>query len=74
MTSGHTLSVVALKSELARKLIDRDITRRAPRSRRWNAWRVIPSQVRNAVSGIRCTALSAELLAATALLEAQGLR
>ena len=32
------------------------------------------SQVRNAVSGIRSTALSAELLAATALLEAQGVK
>ena len=32
------------------------------------------SQVRNAVSGIRSTALSAEIVAATALLEAQGLK
>jgi two-component system sensor histidine kinase DesK len=31
-------------------------------------------QVRTAVSGIRSTALSAELMAATALLEAQGLK
>jgi two-component system sensor histidine kinase DesK len=32
------------------------------------------AQVRNAVSGIRSTALSSELIAATALLEAQGLK
>ena len=32
------------------------------------------SQVRNAVSGIRSTALSAELVSATALLEAQGVK
>ena len=72
---GHTLSVVALKSELARKLIDRDLD--AARSEIGEVERVARdslSQVRNAVSGIRSTALSAELLAATALLEAQGLK
>jgi two-component system, NarL family, sensor histidine kinase DesK len=72
---GHTLSVVALKSELARKLIDRDLN--AARNEISEVERVARdalSQVRNAVSGIRTTALSAELLAATALLEAQGLK
>jgi two-component system sensor histidine kinase DesK len=72
---GHTLSVVALKSELARKLIDRDLD--AARREIGEVERVARdalSQVRNAVSGIRNTALSAELLAATALLEAQGLK
>ncbi len=72
---GHTLSVVALKSELARKLIDRDLD--AARSEIGEVERVARdalSQVRNAVSGIRSTALSAELLAATALLEAQGVK
>jgi two-component system sensor histidine kinase DesK len=72
---GHTLSVVALKSELARKLIDRDLD--AARREIQEVERVARdslSQVRNAVSGIRSTALSAELLAATALLEAQGLK
>jgi two-component system, NarL family, sensor histidine kinase DesK len=72
---GHTLSVVALKSELARKLIDRDID--AARTEILEVERVARdslAQVRNAVSGIRSTALSAELLAATALLEAQGLK
>jgi two-component system, NarL family, sensor histidine kinase DesK len=72
---GHTLSVVVLKSELARKLIDRDID--AARAEIGEVERVARdslAQVRNAVSGIRSTALSAELLAATALLEAQGLK
>jgi two-component system sensor histidine kinase DesK len=72
---GHTLSVVALKSELARKLIDRNIE--AARAEIGEVERVARdslAQVRNAVSGIRSTALSAELLAATALLEAQGVK
>jgi two-component system sensor histidine kinase DesK len=72
---GHTLSVVALKSELARKLIDRDLD--GARKEIGEVERVARdalSQVRNAVSGIRSTALSAELIAATALLEAQGLK
>jgi len=72
---GHTLSVVALKSELARKLIDHDLD--AARTEIGEVERVARdalSQVRTAVSGIRSTALNAELLSATALLEAQGLR
>jgi two-component system sensor histidine kinase DesK len=72
---GHTLSVVALKSELARKLIDRDLD--AARSEIGEVERVARDalqQVRTAVSGIRSTALNAELLSATALLESQGLR
>jgi two-component system sensor histidine kinase DesK len=72
---GHTLSVVTLKSELARKLIDRDLD--AARREIGEVERVARdalSQVRNAISGIRSTALSAELVAATALLEAQGLK
>jgi two-component system sensor histidine kinase DesK len=72
---GHTLSVVALKSELARKLIDRDID--AARVEIGEVERVARdslAQVRNAVSGIRSTALTTELLAATALLEAQGVK
>ena len=72
---GHTLSVVALKSELARKLIDRDLD--AARNEIGEVERVARdalSQVRTAVSGIRSTALPAEIVAATALLEAQGLK
>lgn len=72
---GHILSVVALKSELARKLIDRDLD--AARTEIGEVERVARdalSQVRSAISGIRSTALSTELAAATALLEAQGLK
>jgi two-component system sensor histidine kinase DesK len=71
---GHTLSVIALKSELARKLIDRDLE--SARTEIGEVERVARdalSQVRNAISGIRSTALPAEIVAATALLEAQGL-
>jgi len=71
---GHTLSVVALKSELARKLIDRDLD--AARNEIGEVERVARdalSQIRTAITGIRSTALSAELAAATALLKAQGL-
>jgi two-component system sensor histidine kinase DesK len=72
---GHILSVVALKSELARKLIDRDLdAARTEISEVERVARDALAQVRNAVSGIRSTALSAELVAATALLEAQGVR
>jgi len=72
---GHTLSVVALKSELARKLIDRDLdAARTEISEVERVARDALAQVRNAVSGIRNTALSAELIAATALLEAQGVK
>jgi len=71
---GHTLSVIALKSELARKLIDRDIN--AARSEIGEVERVARdalSQVRTAISGIRSTALAAEISAAAALLKAHGL-
>lgn len=72
---GHTLSVVALKSELARKLIDRDLD--AARAEIGEVERVARdalSQVRNAVSGIRSTAIAAELQAAISMLEAQGVK
>src|SRR5205814_7694409 len=55
---GHTLSVVALKSELARKLIDRDLD--AARTEIGEVERVARdalSQVRHAVSGLRSTAI-----------------
>ena len=72
---GHTLSVIALKSELARKLIDRDLDNaRKEIGEVERVARDALSQVRNAISGIRSTALPAEIVAATALLEAQGVR
>ncbi|HET9862511.1 MAG TPA: sensor histidine kinase [Steroidobacteraceae bacterium] len=71
---GHTLSVIALKSELGRKLIDRDLgAARKEIAEVESVARDALAQVRNAISGIRSTALSAEIVAATALLEAQGL-
>jgi two-component system, NarL family, sensor histidine kinase DesK len=71
---GHTLSLIALKSELAGKLIGRDagaasreideVTRVA---------RDALSQVRRAVSGIRAAGLGAELASARQLLESDGI-
>jgi len=72
---GHTLSMVALKSELAGRLIERD-----PRSARREmadverVAREALSQVRSAVSGIRAAAMAAELASARLLLEAAGVQ
>lgn len=71
---GHTLSVIALKAELARKLIDRDLdSARGEIGEVERVARDALSQVRTAITGIRSTALSAELVAATSLLKAHGL-
>lgn len=72
---GHTLSMVALKSELAGRLIERDP--RAARHEMAEVARVARdalSQVRSAVSGIRAAALAAELASARLLLEAAGVQ
>ncbi|TAM96518.1 MAG: sensor histidine kinase [Rhodanobacteraceae bacterium] len=72
---GHTLSMVALKSELAGRLIERDPG--AARREIADVERVARdalSQVRSAVSGIRAAALAAELASARLLLEAAGVR
>ncbi|HEY0503946.1 MAG TPA: sensor histidine kinase [Lysobacter sp.] len=70
---GHTLSLVALKSELAGKLVERDpqaavrelgeVTRIA---------RDALSQVRSAVTGIRAAGVASELASARLLLESDG--
>jgi two-component system sensor histidine kinase DesK len=58
---GHTLSVIALKSELASKLIERDPQRAAQEIREVNdVARDALSQVRNAVTGYRASGLTAE--------------
>ncbi len=67
---GHTLSLITLKLELARKLSDRD----PPGSRREldEAERVARhalAEVRSAVTGIRSTNLAAELASARLMLE-----
>ena len=71
---GHTLSLIALKSELAGKLIDRDIA--AARHEVDEVTRVARdalAQVRRAVTGIRAAGLAAELASARQLLESDGI-
>lgn len=72
---GHTLSMVALKSELAGRLIERDpaAARREIADVECVA-RDALSQVRSAVSGIRAAAMAAELASARLLLEAAGVQ
>lgn len=68
---GHTLSLVALKSELAGKLVERDP--QAARRELVEVGRVARealTQVRSAVTGIRAAGLAAELASARLLLEA----
>ncbi len=70
---GHTLSLIALKSELAGKLLDRDA--HAARREIDEVSRVARdalSQVRRAVTGIRAAGLAAELASARQLLESDG--
>lgn len=70
---GHTLSLVALKSELAGKLLGQDP--QAARREIDDVARVARealSQVRRAVSGIRAAGLAAELASARLLLETDG--
>jgi two-component system sensor histidine kinase DesK len=72
---GHTLSMVALKSELAGRLIHRDPN--AAHREMADVARVSRealSQVRSAVSGIRAAAMAAELASARLLLEAAGVQ
>jgi two-component system sensor histidine kinase DesK len=62
---GHTLSVVALKSELAGKLLERDPAAAGAQIHEVEAVaRQALAQVREAVAGIRATGLQAELAAA----------
>lgn len=72
---GHTLSLIALKSELAAKLFERDP--RAARREIAEVERVARdalAQVRRAVSGIRAAGLAAELASARLLLESSDIR
>jgi two-component system sensor histidine kinase DesK len=72
---GHTLSLVALKSNLASRLIGHD-----PEGARKemddvsDVARDALAQVRRAVSGIRAAGLAAELASARLLLESDGVR
>jgi len=70
---GHTLSLIALKLELSRKLIDRDAD--AARTEIAEAERVARhalTEVRAAVTGFRAADLAAELASARLLLESSG--
>jgi two-component system, NarL family, sensor histidine kinase DesK len=67
---GHTLSLIAIKSELAERLVHRDAESAAREiSDVKNIARETLKEVRSAVSGIRSAALEGELAAARALLE-----
>src|SRR5690606_35477501 len=70
---GHTLSMVALKSDLAGRMLERDP--QAARAEIGEVSRVARealAQVRRAVSGIRAAGIAAELASAKLLLETDG--
>jgi two-component system, NarL family, sensor histidine kinase DesK len=72
---GHTLSVIALKSELASKLIERDPVRAAQEIREVNdVARDALAQVRSAVTGYRASGLSAEFEAMRKAFDTAGVR
>jgi two-component system sensor histidine kinase DesK len=71
---GHTLSLITLKLELSRKLLDRDPD--AARRELEEAERVARTaltEVRGAVTGYRAADLAAELASARLLVEASGI-
>ena len=72
---GHTLSLVALKSNLASRLIGHDPdAARKEMDDVSSVARDALAQVRRAVSGIRAAGLAAELASARLLLESDGVR
>ena len=72
---GHTWSLVAVKAELARKLMPRDAAAAARELADIEAVaRQSLAQVREAVSGMRAPALAAELASARLMLEAADIR
>ena len=72
---GHTLSLVALKSELALKLLDREPARaRVEMADVERITRDALAQVRRAVSGIRAAGIEAELAGARLTLLSAGVR
>lgn len=72
---GHTLSLVALKSELAGKLLERDPVRaREHMAEVERVARQALAEVREAVSGMRSPELQAELAAARLALESTGVQ
>ncbi|MFN3703439.1 sensor histidine kinase [Thermomonas sp.] len=70
---GHTLSMVALKSDLAGRLLARDpAAAKAEIAEVSRVARDALAQVRGAVSGIRAAGIAAELASAKLLLETDG--
>lgn len=70
---GHTLSLIAIKSELAAKLINRDRDAAAREiTEVMNVARDSLRQVRTAVTGLRSAVLEGEMASARALLETVG--
>jgi two-component system sensor histidine kinase DesK len=70
---GHTLSLVAVKSELAGRLLERDpAAARREIAEVERVAREALAQVRSAVTGIRAACLAAELASARLLLESAG--
>ena len=72
---GHTLSLIALKSELAGKLLARDpVAARREIADVERITRDALAQVRSAVSGMRAAGLVGEIASARLLLECAGVR
>jgi len=70
---GHTLSLITLKSELARKLVDRDPARARQEMHEVEAAsRAALADVREAIRGYRSDGIFAELARARAALETAG--
>ena len=70
---GHTLSLITLKSELARKLVDRDPERAKQEMQDVeNTSRAALADVREAIRGYRSDGIFAELARARAALETAG--
>ena len=72
---GHTLSVIALKSELAGKLVERDPERAGAEIREVERIsREALREVRSAIAGYRSEGLQAELARARLALESSGIK
>jgi two-component system sensor histidine kinase DesK len=70
---GHTLSVIVLKAELARRLMERDPQRAAQEIRDMETTaRTALAEVREAIGGYRAQGLAEELLRARHTLDAAG--
>lgn len=68
---GHSLSLIALKLELSRRLMDRDsVSARHEMEEAERVARHALAEVRSAVTGIRATGIAAELASARLLLSA----